>query len=88
MSYLEKHPMIMIVTGILGISLSAIFVRYSQGSFYRNSSLPNALDRSSYDTHGIWKTPVLQRIESMLGKNSSFMCCQRHLSGSAFCNLV
>lgn len=30
MKYLEKHPMIMIVIGIMGISLSAIFVRYSQ----------------------------------------------------------
>ena len=30
MKYLEKHPMIMIVIGIIGISLSAIFVRYSQ----------------------------------------------------------
>lgn len=30
MKYLEKHPMIMIVTGIMGISLSAIFVKYSQ----------------------------------------------------------
>jgi len=29
MKYLEKHPMIMIVVGILGISLSAIFVKYS-----------------------------------------------------------
>lgn len=29
MRYLEKHPMIMIVTGIFGISLSAIFVKYS-----------------------------------------------------------
>jgi len=29
MKYIEKHPMIMIVVGILGISLSAIFVRYS-----------------------------------------------------------
>jgi len=29
MKYIEKHPMIMIVIGILGISLSAIFVRYS-----------------------------------------------------------
>ena len=30
MKYLEKHPMIMIVIGILGISLSSIFVRYSE----------------------------------------------------------
>lgn len=30
MKYLEKHPMIMIAVGIMGISLSAIFVRYSQ----------------------------------------------------------
>ena len=30
MKYLEKHPMIMIVIGIMGISLSAIFVRYAQ----------------------------------------------------------
>lgn len=30
MKYLEKHPMIMIVIGIIGISVSAIFVRYSQ----------------------------------------------------------
>lgn len=30
MKYLEKHPMIMIVVGILGISVSAIFVKYSQ----------------------------------------------------------
>lgn len=30
MSYLEKHPFVMIVIGVMGISLSAIFVRYSQ----------------------------------------------------------
>lgn len=30
MNYLEKHPMTMIVIGIIGISLSAIFVKYSQ----------------------------------------------------------
>lgn len=29
MKYLEKHPMIMIVVGIFGISLSSIFVKYS-----------------------------------------------------------
>lgn len=30
MKYLEKHPMIMIVIGVLGVSLSAIFVKYAQ----------------------------------------------------------
>ncbi len=30
MKYLEKHPMIMIVVGIIGISLSSIFVKYSE----------------------------------------------------------
>lgn len=30
MKYLEKNPMIMIVIGIIGISLSAIFVKFSQ----------------------------------------------------------
>ena len=29
MKYLEKHPMIVVCVGIVGISLSAIFVRYS-----------------------------------------------------------
>lgn len=29
MKYLESHPMIMIVTGIFGISLSSIFVKFS-----------------------------------------------------------
>lgn len=29
MKYIEKHPMIMIVTGVIGVSLSSIFVRYS-----------------------------------------------------------
>lgn len=29
MKYLEKHPMIMIVIGVIGISLSSIFVKYS-----------------------------------------------------------
>ena len=29
MKYIEKHPMIMILVGILGISLSSIFVKYS-----------------------------------------------------------
>ena len=29
MNYIERHPMIMIVIGVLGISLSAIFVKYS-----------------------------------------------------------
>ena len=29
MKYIEKHPMIMIVVGVLGISMSAIFVKYS-----------------------------------------------------------
>lgn len=40
MKLLEKHPLIMIVIGIAGISLSAIFVKYSQApsvvtAFYR-----------------------------------------------------
>lgn len=30
MKYIEKHPMIMIAVGILGISLSSVFVKYSQ----------------------------------------------------------
>lgn len=30
MKVIEKHPMIMIVVGVLGISLSSIFVKYSQ----------------------------------------------------------
>lgn len=30
MKFLEKHPMIMIVIGVLGISLSSIFVKFSQ----------------------------------------------------------
>ena len=29
MKFIEKHPMIMIVIGIMGISLSAIFVKFS-----------------------------------------------------------
>lgn len=29
MKYIEKHPMIMIVVGVMGISMSAIFVKYS-----------------------------------------------------------
>ena len=29
MKYVEKHPMIMIVVGVMGISMSAIFVKYS-----------------------------------------------------------
>ncbi len=29
MKYVEKNPMIMIVVGVIGISLSAIFVKYS-----------------------------------------------------------
>mgnify|MGYP003538951348 CR=1 FL=1 len=29
MKYIEKHPMIMIIVGIMGISVSAIFVKYS-----------------------------------------------------------
>ena len=30
MSYFEKHPMILIAVGIIGISLSSILVKYSQ----------------------------------------------------------
>ena len=29
MKYIEKHPMLMIVVGVIGISLSSIFVKYS-----------------------------------------------------------
>ena len=29
MKFLEKHPMYMIATGVVGISLSAIIVKYS-----------------------------------------------------------
>ena len=29
MKYIEKHPIIMILVGVLGISLSSILVRYS-----------------------------------------------------------
>lgn len=32
MKFLEKHPMIMIVVGVLGISMSSIFVKYSQAT--------------------------------------------------------
>ena len=31
MKYLEKHPIIMILVGVFGISLSSIFVKYSSG---------------------------------------------------------
>lgn len=30
MKYIEKHPMVMIIVGVIGISLSSIFVKYSQ----------------------------------------------------------
>ena len=30
MNTLERHPMILIVIGIMGISLSSIFVKYAQ----------------------------------------------------------
>ena len=30
MKLMEKHPLVMIIIGIAGISLSAIFVKYSQ----------------------------------------------------------
>lgn len=30
MKYVEKHPMIMIVVGVIGIAMSSIFVKYSQ----------------------------------------------------------
>ena len=29
MKYIEKHPIIMIVVGVFGISLSSVFVKYS-----------------------------------------------------------
>ena len=29
MKYIEKHPMIMILVGVLGISMSAILIRFS-----------------------------------------------------------
>ena len=29
MKYIEKHPIIMIIIGVIGISLSSIFVKYS-----------------------------------------------------------
>ena len=28
--YIEKHPMVMILVGVLGIAMSSIFVKYSQ----------------------------------------------------------
>lgn len=30
MGYIEKHPMLMIVVGVMGISLSSVFVKYSE----------------------------------------------------------
>ncbi len=32
MKLMEKHPLVMIIIGIAGISLSAIFVKYSPGT--------------------------------------------------------
>lgn len=32
LKYIEKHPMIMIVVGVLGIGLSSVFVKYSQAA--------------------------------------------------------
>lgn len=31
MKYIEKHPMIMVIVGLLGVSLSSIFVRLADG---------------------------------------------------------
>ena len=40
MKFLEKHPMIMIVIGIIGISLSAIFVKYSEAPSVVTAQIP------------------------------------------------
>ena len=49
MKYIEKHPMIMIVIGVLGISLSSIFVKYSTAALCRDCSLPPSVDGSADD---------------------------------------
>ena len=48
MEYMERHPMIMIVIGIMGISLCGYFCKIFSGSVGSDGGLPSAVDGYSY----------------------------------------
>ena len=56
MKYIEKHPLIMIVIGIIGISFSAIFAKYSQAPSVVTAAfrLCRRWSFSVRDTGGSW----------------------------------
>ena len=75
MKYIEKHPMIMIVVGVLGISMSAIFVRYS--------TAPSALTAAC---RLMWTVILMSSV--VIGKEGLPECSKRIISGSALCVMV
>ena len=83
MKFLEKHPLIMIVIGIAGISLSAIFVKYSQAP-----SVVTAFYRLAWTV--VLMTPVVLKKGMQAGtdggqqKDCTAVRCQRSVPGPAF----
>ena len=49
MKYFEKHPLPLVITGVIGVSLSAIFVRYSQAPALITATYRLISNRSDYD---------------------------------------
>ena len=74
MKYLEKHPMIMIVLGVMGISLSSIFVKYSTAPSAVTAAWRLLWTVALLTPAVFGKAPVRQELKSISPKLAAFSC--------------
>ena len=88
MKFLEKHPMYMIATGVVGISLSAIIVKYSDAPSLITAVYRLFFYRCHDDTGCIFKPQFQNGTLPRFSANGCSVRCQRNLSGASLCQLV
>ena len=72
MNYIEKHPMLMILVGIIGISLSSIFVRYSTAPSAVTAAFRLLWTVLLLGPAVICRKPSRQELKTVTGKNALF----------------
>ena len=88
MKFIEKHPMTMIITGIFGISLSAIFVKFSEAPSAVTAAYRLVWTVFLMSPVALGQKKYRSELFSVNEKNLIALRCQRHISGFSLFLLV
>ena len=88
MKYIEKHPIIMIVVGIIGISVSSILVRYSSAPSAMTAAWRLVWTVLMMTPVVLGKSSVRKEMAALDRKTVLLSVFQRRVSGDSFCCLV